>query len=1081
MAEQEGVPRHLWGHKLAYGPKNHLLCPYKRLVIVEDGYETHLKMKATPLALTLFMLLVSWTANSQVLPPADTAMARMLYNRADGLQRSARYDSAIVFFDSAGAMFARANMVGDRVRCLIGKSVSLQLKGNYDKALETLQMGPEAERTLPQEAPSVAAMRFAGLGQIYRQQGKYDTATTVARQAFNILHEYSLKEDDLAWEIFSLFAGIYSDRGDLDSALAYNYRALLLFPAPAGEQRTKVANSYNSIASIFQARGDYLRALTPYMRALEILRADLGENHPDIAGLYNNIAIIYMRLGDYDLSLEYHLKSLAILTETLESGHPAFGIRYNNIAMVYRSKGDFDKALEYGQKSKAIFVKKLGAKHPNVAGVVNNIGRTYADMKKYTLALESYQEALAIWEEKLGPKHPNVTQSYFNIGEAFGRLGDTENAVSWLERSLRIRRETLGEKNVKVAQTYSGLGSVYADRQKPDSALHYYQMALIALIEEFSDTNTYANPGALKSSSDLDLLESLAGKAGALNRGYDDNHQLDGLKASLDTYECATQLVETLRRGYGAEGSKIQLGRTAFNVYERGVEVALKLFGITRDAAYTSRAFSFAERSKAGVLQDAIAESHARHFAGIPDSLLDHESALRLDIVYEETQLQKEKEKKAQANKSRAAQWENAVFDSRRKYTVLMEDFEKRYPAYHSLKYQKNVASVEEIQNQLLNDKTALLEYVAGDSTVTIFTVTKHGCFATSRSLHSSLATVAKNFRRALINLDVEEYLQLGNELYSFLFAPIAKELKGIQKLYIIPDGILNYLPFEALLTKRIRKTTAVDFARLPYLIRNFEISYNLSAKSLLAGKTREESNREGAFAGWAPVFADKAPHANAVLSAAVKSNADRGETKATRSITVDGERFTELKESENEVKSISALFEAERRPAKIFLHSDARESEIKSQNAESYRFIHIATHGLINEDQPELSGIIFAAPDSSSSEDGVLYAGEVYNLRLNADLVVLSACQTGLGTIAKGEGILGLTRGFMYAGARNVLVSLWQVADKSTADLMVQLYRNILIGQPYSTALRKAKLSMIAGVKYAHPVEWSPFVLTGR
>jgi len=1040
-------------------------------------------MKLTSLALSLLMLLVSWTADCQALrtAPADTALARMLYSRADALQRAAHYDTAIVFYDSARAMYAQAQLLGNQIRCLIGKAMCLQSKGNYDKALEVLRMGPEAERTLPQEEPGVAALRFVELGQIYRQQGKYDTALAAARQAFDILHEYSLREDDLTWEIFSLFAGTYSDRGDLDSALAYNHRALLLYPTPEGEQRTKISNSYNSIAVIYQARGDYLGALSPYMKALEILRAELGENHPDIAGLYNNIAVIYMRLGDYDLSLEYHLKSLAILTETLESGHPSFGIRYNNIAMVYRSKGEFEKALEFGQKSKAIFVNKLGARHPNVAGVVNNIGRTYADMKEYKPALESYEEALAIWEEKLGPKHPNVTQSYFNIGEAYGKLGDTENAVSWLEKSLRIRRETLGGKNVKVAQSYSGLGSVYTDRQKPDLALHYFQLALIALVEEFSDTNTHANPQALKSSSDLDLLESLAGKAGALNRRYDGNHQLDDLKASLDTYECATQLVETLRRGYGAEGSKIALGRTAFNVYERGVQVALKLFTVTRDAAYTSRAFSFAERSKAGVLQDAIAESHARHFAGIPDSLLDHESALRLDIVYEETQLQKEKEKKGQANKSRVAQWENAVFDSRRKYAVLMEDFENRYPAYHSLKYQKNVASLQEIQNQLMDDKTALLEYVAGDSTVTVFAVTKHRCFATSRSLHSSLATVAQNFRRALTNLDVKAYIELGNELYSYLIAPVMQELRGIQKLYIIPDGILNYLPFEALLTKRVNKTPAVNFGRLPYLIRDFEISYNLSVRFLLAGETGEKLNRGGPFAGWAPVFADKAPHGNVVLSAAVKSNADRGEKKATRSITVDGERFTELKESENEVKSISALFEAQRRPARVFLHSAARESEIKSQNAESYRFIHIATHGLINEDQPELSGIIFAAPDSSSSEDGVLYAGEVYNLRLNADLVVLSACQTGLGTIAKGEGILGLTRGFMYAGARNVLVSLWQVADKSTAELMVQLYRNILMGQPYSTALRKAKLSLIAGAKYAHPVEWSPFVLTGR
>jgi CHAT domain-containing protein/Tfp pilus assembly protein PilF len=1075
----------LQGGELAYCSKNHLLWPYKRLIIVEEDPKTPRKMKATSPVLTLLILLVPWTANCQGLPTAtaDTAMARMLYNRADGLQRSAHYDSAIVFYDSARATYEQAHLFPNQIRCLIGKSACLQLKGNYDKALEALGIGPEAERRLLQGDPGVAAMRFVGLGQIYRQQGKYDTALAAAHQAFDILHEYSLREDDLAWEIFSLFAGTYSDRGELDSALAYNNRALLLFPTPEGEQRTKVSNSYNSIAGIYQARGDYLRALTPYMKALEILRVDLGEKHPDIAGLYNNIAVIYMRLGDYDLSLEYHLKSLAILDETLESGHPAFGIRYNNIAMVYRSKGEFDKALEFGEKSKAIFVKKLGAKHPNVAGVVNNIGRTYADMKEYKRALESYEEALTIWEEKLGQKHPNVTQSYFNIGEAYGKLGDPENAVSWLEKSLRIRRETLGEKNVKVAQSYNGLASVYAYRQKLDSALQYYQMALIALVEEFSDTTIYANPRMLKSPSDLDLLASLSAKGETLNRRYEGNHQLDGLKASLDAYECAAQLVETIRHGYGAEGSKLQLGRTAFNVYEQAVRVALKLFDITGDAAYTSIAFSFAERSKAGVLRDAIAESHAQHFTGIPDSLLEQESGLRMEIAYDETQLQKEKEKKGEANVAKIARWESAGFESHRKYAALVDGFEKHYPAYHSLKYQTNIVSPQELQKQMSDDKTMLLEYIIGDSTVTLFAVTKNRCIAKSQSLHSSLTDLVTQFRRAITNLDVEGYVDLAHRLHTYLLAPVREELKGIRKLIIIPDGILNYLPFEALLTKPARKKPTVDFSGLPYLIRDFEISYQLSARFLLEGEGKTDANDGEMFAGWAPVFADKPWRASGVLSAAVKSGAaDEGNRKAiTRSITVDGERFAELKESENEVTSIEKLFEVHGRPAKVFLRGAAKESELKSQDAETYRFIHIATHGLINEEDPKLSGIIFAAPDSGSSEDGVLYAGEVYNLRLNADLVVLSACQTGLGTIAKGEGILGLTRGFMYAGARNVLVSLWQVADKSTADLMVQFYRNILMGQPYSTALRKAKLSLIAGTKYAHPVEWSPFVLTGH
>ena len=1029
----------------------------------------------------ILSLLSSGEAWSQEPAIADTAAARALYEQGSQLQKAARYDSAIVLFDKASAIYAQAGMTGSWVRCLNGKATCLRSKGAYEKAISILRIGPEAEQRLLAEDLATAARRLVLLGANYRQVSKHDSALVAAHMASDIDRDRSGLETSLQWDISSLFAGIYFDLGEHDSALAYNRRALELMRETEKDDLSNIGSTYNSMAGIYETRGDYQKAIEYFTRALEARRKVQGEKHPDIAALYNNIAAVQMRLGDYDLSLEHYLKSLSIMAETLESDNPSFGIRYNNIAMTYRSRGEFDKALEAGNKSKAIFVKRLGPKHPNVAGVVNNMGRIYSDMKQYDRALEAYQEALAIWEERLGKKHPNVLQCYYNIGEAYGNLGDFDKAISWLEQSLRLRRETLGEKNVRVSQSYDGLATVYAARNQLDTALRYHQKALIALLEDFNDANVHTNPSALKSPSDLDLLSSLAGKAEVLQRRYDMSSQLQDLKTSLEAYELAAQLVETIRRGFGAEGSKLQLGRRAFDVYEKGIQSARKLHEATRDFLYLSTAFSLAERSKAGVLLDAISESNARQFAGIPDSLLEQESALRTDLTYYETQIQREKEKRNQANqpaiglagKAKISQWESAVFDLRQRYTKLTERFEKQYPDYHSLKLQTRTVSLAEVQKQLLDDKTALLEYVAGDSSVTIFVVTKNRASAKFIELHSPPADLVRQFRRSLQNLDVAGYVDLSHRLYKQLIEPVKNQLNGIRKLYVIPDGILNYLPFEALLTKPVRKSSSVDFASLPYLIRDFDVSYHLSAR-LLAERSRKSGRSEqGAFAGVAPVFAAQPPHSKPVYSTS--------DERVTRSRTVDGERFAELKESENEIKEIVALFEANKRPAKAFLHKAADESLLKSPEIVSYRYIHIATHGLINEDKPKLSGIIFAAPDSNSLEDGVLYSGEVYNLRLNADLVVLSACESGLGQVAKGEGILGLTRGFMYAGAQNLLVSLWQVADKSTSDLMVQFYRNILKRQPYSTALRNAKLDMIKGKKFAHPVEWSPFVLTGQ
>ena len=1036
-----------------------------------------------PGTILFFLSILPWFgASSQNFASAapDTAWARTSYERGHILQGSAKYDSAIVFYDKAGAIFLDAGRSGDWARCLNGKALCLQLKGNYDKAINVLRISPQTELSLAIEAPGVAAQRLVLIGTSYQRLGNYDSALVAARGASDLCRSITSSERGVRWDIFTLFAGVYFDLGENDSALAYNSRALQLLDGSRKEDLENISSTYNNVGEIHESRGDYQKALDYFMRSLDVRRKIEGEKSPDIAALYSNLAAIYMRKGDYDLSVEYYLKSLSIRNEILESDNPSFGFTYNNIAMAYRSRGEYDKALEAGNKSKVIFVKKLGARHPNVGGVVNNIGRTYSDMKQYDRAIEAYQEALAIWEPKLGVKHPYVMQSFFNIGEAYGNLGNLDSAMVWLERSLTTRREMMGEKNVKVAQSYNGLAVVAARKNDFDAALEYYQKGIIALVDDFNDSISYTNPANLKSSSDLDLLTALSGKALILNRRGEGTKTVDDLKASLETYERASELVETIRRGFGAEGSKIQLEALASGVNEGGIRVARLLLERTHDPGFAALAFSFAERSKAGVLWDAIADSKAKHFAGIPDSLLERESALNIDIAYDETQLQKEKEKHGRADKAKVDRWQNSLFDARQRYTTLVGQFEREYPQYNALKFETTSVSLADVQRHLLDDKSALLEYVAGDSTVTIIAVTRKQCAIRVENLHGSLASRVQQFRRSVQNIDDAGYLDRGESLYRDLIAPVSHALKGIGKVYIIPDGILNYLPFEALLTRPVHPSAIVDYSNLPYLIRQFDISYQLSAQLLVEGS---KGTNSGSFVGMAPVFIDKPAHAASLYAATTKSTASMGSDQkpVMRSITVNGERFAELKESENEVKNILSLFESHQRSGKVFLQNAAQEAELKSSDIQAYRFVHIATHGLMNEQDPELSGIILASPDSNSKEDGVLYSGEIYNLRLNADLVVLSACESGLGAIAKGEGMLGLTRGFLYAGAHNVVVSLWQVGDKSTADLMVEFYRNILKGQRFSASLRAAKLAMIKGKTYAHPLEWSPFVLTGQ
>jgi CHAT domain-containing protein len=195
------------------------------------------------------------------------------------------------------------------------------------------------------------------------------------------------------------------------------------------------------------------------------------------------------------------------------------------------------------------------------------------------------------------------------------------------------------------------------------------------------------------------------------------------------------------------------------------------------------------------------------------------------------------------------------------------------------------------------------------------------------------------------------------------------------------------------------------------------------------------------------------------------------------------GNYIRPLPATETETEAIFKLYNGNNLKAKVLLHSNANEKSIKSGELEQYKVLHFATHGFVNSERPELSGLLLAQ-DTTGGEDGVLYSGEIYNLKLNADLVVLSACETGLGKIQKGEGIIGLTRALLYAGAKNIIVSLWQVPDNSTSDLMVDFYKNLLISKgqlSYSEALRNAKLKMISEGSNTNPYFWSPFILIGK
>ena len=1056
-------------------------------------------MKKHVLVAILFFIcfsLFSLSSFSQTIT-ADTTLANQYLDLAKKYENNSKFDSALYYVKKAQILF---------IKYLGGKSIEnanvLHLMGrlywhdgNYDLAMEYYFKALQIRQKLLGEKNPDVAMSYNNIGIVYAEKGEYNKTLEYFFKALQIRKEiFGEKHPDLA-SSYQNIGNVYDDIGEHDKALEYHNKALQIRKEILGERHPDLASSYHNIGITYYYKGDYKKALENNFKSLQISKEIYGEKHPDVASSYESIGNDYYGKGEYDKALEYFFKSLQIRQEIYGEKHPYVATNYNNIGATYEIKGEYDKALEYHFKSLQIIKEILGEENPNVARSYNNIGNVYYDKGDYDKALEYHFKDLLITKEIFGEKNPDVAEGYNNIGGIYYYKGEYDTALDYYSKSLQIRKETLGEKNPFVAESYNDIGRVYNKKGESDKALDYYQKGVASCLYDFNDTVDVYKAPIIKRFLDWNyLLQSLQLKAQII---ADNNKILTGhsfnerKKIALRHYQACDTLIDITRKEITAQSDKLALGERASEVYReandllipflpaKNAEVMKKISDEDRNLA-----FYFSEKTKSSVLLEALAGQEAKKYAGIPDSMLQKEYNLSIDLAFYTKKL-------AEAGQSDTTQIElyrNKLFSINRRYDSLISVFENQFPEYYKLKYENIPATIKDIQN-LLDKKTAMISYFTGDTTITIFILTKKNLDVKRVPKITGLNDSIVFYRYGLTLEMPEISRRLGYKLYQQLFSDTAPISGQIENLLIVPDGRLATLPFETLLAKNY-KGNINAYNEYPYLIKKYNISYSYSANLFYqtffknASSTGKITNLNDWLA-FAPIFDNQEEQSIAISGLELQRQL---EGLKTDSMMIHRSMFTgnyirPLPATETETEAIFELYDGNNLKAKVLLHSNANEKSIKSGELEQYKVLHFATHGFINSERPELSGLLLAQ-DTTGGEDGVLYSGEIYNLKLNADLVVLSACETGLGKIQKGEGIIGLTRALLYAGAKNIIVSLWQVPDKSTSDLMVDFYRNLLAikGQiSYSEALRNAKLRMISEGNNTYPFFWSPFILIGK
>jgi CHAT domain-containing protein/Tfp pilus assembly protein PilF len=737
--------------------------------------------------------------------------------------------------------------------------------------------------------------------------------------------------------------------------------------------------------------------------------------------------IIFKNRGKYQEALN-HLEQALKLREEL--GDPVkTGNVLNVIGIVYWRLGDYDQAIIY--YTRVADIMKAQGNESGLANAYNNLGIILNEHTRYKASTEYLERALALFEKT--ENQEGIRTVYGNLGNTHHDMGAFDEAERYQHKALQLSRELNSPEEevhnlINLSNAQNALG-------KLDSARFHCELAL----EKARRLNS------------LPLIW-----VATINLG--DNFEKRGdYDQAITYYDQALSIIEDIRHSIsGDEYRAYYMAQERF-AFEGVIHMLARLHEEVPDIGYDRMAFKYAERSKARSFLDLISESLTEvQAAPDPEWLRKYQECF--DQLVSKRNIRAEIAADVNPDKAALEKLHDEMEQIEKELEILKREARQVNPEYDELR-NPQAASIQELQASISDPKMVVLEYYLGDSSSCLWLVTRDVSQMVMLPSRDVFIEPIETIRFSLTQPDESNqkfFEQSSRKLYELLIQPIESHLERGSSLVIIPDGELFYLPFEVLLT-RLPKPSGT-FSDYPYIIREHPISYGPSATVWLnieTDKTETIGTESRLLAFGDPVF---------------ESETGMG--------SQPGNPFKRLEYSAGEVENIGAFFPAGH--ADILTRENASESRVKSAPLPSYDYIHFATHGVINELQPDFSYLALSH-ETGSQEDGMLHAAEIFNLELDAELVSLSACQTGLGKMVKGEGLIGLTRAFIYAGTPSVLVSLWSVADRSTAELMIEFYKNLIgNGMDKSQSLRESKLYLMDQTEFSHPFYWAPFVIVG-
>lgn len=878
------------------------------------------------------------------------------------------------------------------------------------------------------------------------ENNQVDSAQVFLNEAASI---FLAKDELIAWiKAHKSVGRIFRDKhGIPDVAIDFFKKATELWRDPITEEEwEELAWLYVNIGYTYNYRLHQAQPAAYYYE----LGNDIMSNRLKVQDAYVAEYILQVlgnlntKLGDF-AAAEVYLEQFKTVCLALNANNLA-AEAYSDLSILYKTTKQYDKSIAS---------YKQGLELPDLSYVSKgllegNLAETLADIQSYKEALLYSQQSRASFvKSKEMYNYQNADSYIANLLDLEGmihtELKEYQKAEQKFEQALSLFKAP-GQSTINrdAGKLYISWGMLYLTQGKSRQALDRFQKALHEVIADFDNPDPTINPTLKQIYQENTIMEALDGKVQAFTQAFSTEEKPELLVHALACHELYYEIEKQFRQSYHYESSKLSSLEVSQQTSEHALNAAFKLWQDTDNNIYKEKAFQIAEKNKSILLLEAFLKSKAETIGGVPTEIVDQEK------VHQKTIAQKEKElfnSKANGQADTAQQkLELQLLELRQNYTEWRKQIERNYPQYFNLKYNFETATLPEIRKSL-GTQEALLEYFVGLEHIYAFVVTKKTFEVIRLPKDFPLEDWVVQFRKDIEAFQFadadrmalcESYTGLASELFEKLLRPIQQQVALPEKLTIIPSGILGYLPFDALLKER--PTNTCQFEKYPYLLYDYHINYGYSATLQVTLNRLKGVNKK--LAGFGPKF---------------KGNGD----------------FGSLQQNISSLQHINQFMDGQ-----LFLGKDATLHHFLA-NASQFGILQLATHAQANTQEGDFSFIVFA--DGKGGYDS-LFVKDIYLLELAAELVVLSACETAVGTVYSSEGIISLARGFLYSGAKSILTTLWSINENTNLQIVENFYKELKNGHSKSTALRLAKMEQIQQSDrfHAHPVYWAALAPIG-